>query len=251
LIALLVVETVVLAVLTVLVAGLLRAYGTVLRRLHALDGGRPAQRPFAVDHASSDQSTEPVGSPSPRETWSAAADVTGQSVTGELVSTQVVGVEHDTVLLFLSSGCSSCDVFWRQLAGGVSLPPTTRLLVVVQGPEFDDPQAVAERAPRGIDVIVSTEAWRDYEVPGSPHVVYVDGRTGRVRGEGTGQSWSHVADLLARASGDPRFVGGAPRLPKPDRDAEVEALVDRELLAAGILPGDARLYGSDELATDR
>ena len=36
---LLLVETVVLAVLCVLVAGLLRAYGTVLRRLHELDGG--------------------------------------------------------------------------------------------------------------------------------------------------------------------------------------------------------------------
>ncbi len=32
-------ETVLLVVLTVLVAGLLRAYATVLRRLHDLDGG--------------------------------------------------------------------------------------------------------------------------------------------------------------------------------------------------------------------
>src|SRR5436305_1101085 len=39
---LLLVETVILAVLCVLVAGLLRAYGTVLRRLHQLDGGAPA-----------------------------------------------------------------------------------------------------------------------------------------------------------------------------------------------------------------
>ena len=37
--ALVLVETVLLAVLTVLVAGLLRAHGTVLRRLHQLDGG--------------------------------------------------------------------------------------------------------------------------------------------------------------------------------------------------------------------
>jgi len=34
-------EAVLLAVLTVLVAGLLRAYANVLRRLHKLDGGVP------------------------------------------------------------------------------------------------------------------------------------------------------------------------------------------------------------------
>ena len=45
--ALILVETVLLAVLTVLVAGLLRGYGTVLRRLHELNPGSAAGR-FAV-----------------------------------------------------------------------------------------------------------------------------------------------------------------------------------------------------------
>jgi hypothetical protein len=79
-------------------------------------------------------------------------------------------------------------------------------------------------------------------VPGSPHAVFVDGRTGRVRGEGTGQSLRQVAQLLARATGDAGFVTG-PSGAKSARDADQEAAVDRALLGAGILPGDPRLYG--------
>lgn len=232
-------ESVLLAALTVLVAGLLRAYGTVLRRLHALDGGR--SRDFALEPAAAAS----VDTPQRRDSWTTAHDVAGETIGGELVSTQVVGVDHDTVLLFLSSGCASCAIFWDELRFGVSVPEGTRLLVIAQGSEFDDPSALAALAPSNVDVLMSTQAWRDYEVPGSPHVVYVEARTGRIRGEGTGQSWSHVADLLARASGDPTFVGALPRQAKPARDAEVEARIDRELMAAGIMPGDPRLYGDN------
>jgi hypothetical protein len=226
------VETILLAVLAVLVAGLLRAYATVLRRLHALDGGgefRVAAAPSVV---------------TAREDWTEAHDVAGQSVAGEIVTTRVVGVEHDTVLLFLSSGCASCATFWDELSTPPHLPTRTRLVVVTQGEEFESRADLVSLAAPGLDVLMSTEAWQDYGVPGSPHVVYVDGRTGRVRGEGTGQSWGQVAQLLARASGDATFVDGRARAHKPNRDAEVEAQVDRELMAAGIMPGDPRLYGS-------
>jgi hypothetical protein len=53
-----------------------------------------------------------------------------------------------------------------------------------------------------------------------------------------------VAELLARSTGDAGFV--APPAPtKSARDRQQESLVDRDLLAAGILPGDPRLYGQD------
>ena len=233
-------ETVLLAVLTVLVAGLLRAYATVMRRLHALDGGNEARgQSFQLDSAV-------LPAPAARESWTEGHDLAGTTVAGEVVSTRVIGVEHDTVLLFLSSGCASCEVFWNELAGSVALPDNTRLVVVAQGPEIESPAALGELAAPHLDVLLSTEAWREYEVPGSPHVVFVEGRTGRVRGEGTGQSWTQVAQMLARATGqDPREpspIDGRPRANMPDRDAEVEAEVDRELMAAGILPGDPRLY---------
>jgi hypothetical protein len=235
-VTLVVLETVLLVVLTVLVAGLLRAYATVLRRLHDLDGGTAtpsSPTAFALDQ---------VPPPAPRESWTEGHDLAGVTPGGEVASTRVVGVEHDTVLLFLSSGCASCQVFWDELARPVALPSNARLVVVAQGEEIESPAALAGLAAPHLDVLMSTQAWRDYEVPGSPHVVYVEGRTGRVRGEGTGQSWGQVAQLLARASGDVTLLDGRPRAAKPDRDAEVEAEVDRELLAAGILPGDPRLY---------
>ncbi|MGH8860567.1 MAG: hypothetical protein ACRDVG_04915, partial [Jatrophihabitantaceae bacterium] len=169
-------------------------------------------------------------------------DLAGQTLGGELVSTRVTGVEHDTVLLFLSSGCASCEVFWDELAQPPALPANTRLVIVTQGEEIESRAALASLVAPGLDVLMSGEAWREYEVPGSPHVVFVEGRTGRVRGEGTGQSWTQVVQLLARASGDPALLDGRPRAAKPARDAEVEAEVDRELMAAGILPGDPRLY---------
>lgn len=232
---LVVLETVLLAVLTVLVAGLLRAYATVLRRLHALDGGGPtgAAQSFQLD---------PLPTPAAREEWTEGHDLTGTTLSGEVVSTRVVGVEHDTVLLFLSSGCASCEVFWSELARPPALPRNTRLIVVAQGDEAESRTALTGLAAAHLDVLMSTDAWRDYQVPGSPHVVFVEGRTGRVRGEGTGQSWAQVAQMLARASGDLAMLDGRQRAAKPQRDAEVEAQVDRELMAAGILPGDPRLY---------
>jgi hypothetical protein len=239
--ALVLVETVVLAVLCVLVAGLLRAYGTVLRRLHELDGGGAGPRQFDL---------LPVTPARPRATaapeFGAAHDIAGETLAGELVSARVVDVQHDTLLLFLSSGCASCEAFWTDLGrpGALQLPLGTRLLVVPQSPADEDVATLRAVAPDGLDVILSSEAWREYEVPGSPHVVYVDGPTGRIRGEGTGQSLRQVAELLARSTGDAAFLTGGPSR-KPARDREQEAAVDRELLANGILPGDPRLRGGE------
>jgi hypothetical protein len=237
------VETLLLAVLTVLVAGLLRAYGTVLRRLHEIDTGQPSERSGPRQF---DLQPAPAAQPQPDAQFGPAHDITGETLDGEIVSARVAGVEHDTLLLFLSSGCASCETFWTELAtpGAVRLPAATRLLVVPQSAADESPDDLAAVAPEGVDVVLSSEAWRDYEVPGSPHVVFVHGRTGRIRGEGTGQSLQQVAELLARATGDPGFVTGV-SAPKSSRDRAQEHSVDRELLAAGILPGDPRLYGSD------
>lgn len=245
-------ETAVLVVLCVLVAGLLRAYGSVLRRLHELDGG-------AAGSSSHDHGATPTGDfallpvvpapaaapPAPRDEFGTAHDIAGETLDREIVSARIVGVEHDTLVLFLSSGCSSCETFWNELGqpGAIHLPPATRLLVVPQSAVDESPADLAAMAPAGVDVVLSSQAWQDYGVPGSPHVVYVHGETGRIRGEGTGQSLRQVAELLARSTGDAGFVAGA-RAHKPHRDAEQEAEVDRELLAAGIVPGDPRLYGA-------
>ncbi|SHG17690.1 hypothetical protein SAMN05443575_1586 [Jatrophihabitans endophyticus] len=248
------IETVVLVVLCVLVAGLLRGYGTVLRRLHQLDGdagGSDGSRDFTllplVDRPADEPPLRPRTAPAPAAEFGDAHDIAGETLAGEIVSARVVGTGNDTLLLFLSSGCASCATFWEELGrpGSIHLPAGTRLLVVPQSPADESVSDLVAMAPPGIDVVLSSRAWRDYGVPGSPHVVYVDGASGRIRGEGTGQSLGQVADLLARSTGDAGFVTGE-RSRKPARDAEQEAAVDRELLAAGILPGDPRLYGAAE-----
>ena len=235
--------TAVVVVLSVLVAGLLRAYADVLRRLHALDGGgedAPAAEGTPPPFQVADQVTRPrTYQPEGRDEWSAGHDVQGTTLGGEVVVARVVGAEHDTLLAFLSSGCTGCLGFWDELAqpGRWALPDGTRLLVVAHDEVDESLSLLRELCPPGVDLVMSGQAWSDYEVPGSPYVVVVDGPTGRVKGEGSGTSFSQLSSLVAQAAGD-----ASTRLRKPPRDTEREADVDRELMRAGIMPGDPRLY---------
>jgi hypothetical protein len=156
---------------------------------------------------------------------------------GEIVSVRTVGVEHDTVLAFLSSGCEGCVGFWHELAaGGVDFGPA-RLLVVAKDAAEESTSALAGLCPPGVDLLLSSQAWADFDVPGSPYVVVADGHTGRIKGEGSGTSFSQVGALIAQSTADAR---ARVRKPAADRDREVD--VDRMLLRAGIGPGDASLY---------
>ena len=53
-------------------------------------------------------------------------------------------------------------------------------------------------------MIMSTEAWGDYEVPGSPFFVLVDGASARRIGEGVANHFSQVTELVRRAQVDVR-----------------------------------------------
>lgn len=248
-----VVLAVVVAVLALLVAGLLRSHALILRRLHEAGLGLD-------DLATTDTSlprargagAEPVDESlrTPRPTDAVAGrpapDVAGGTPDGGSAGVAVGGVDHDTVLLFLSSDCTTCQRFWAVLRPHAderpALPDGVRLVVVTRGPEHESPAAVAEHGA-GVPVVMSDEAWTAYEVPGSPYAVHVDGPSGRVLGEGTGGDWGQVAQLLARATGDLAYVGErTPRTRKARRDAVAEQDSDAALLSAGILPGDDSLY---------
>jgi hypothetical protein len=178
------------------------------------------------------------------EEFPSAHDISGSTLAGETVLLRTVDVEHDTVILFLSSGCSTCATFWSELASPIQLPPRTRLLVITQDAEVESLVSLKALAPAGTEVVLSSQAWEQYEVPGSPYVIAVNGSTGQVKGEGTGQSWAQIAELLARSTGQAGYLTGGPLATKPTGDAERESEVDRELIEAGLLPGDPRLYGS-------
>jgi hypothetical protein len=190
--ALVLLEAVVLAVLCLLVVGLLRSHAAVLRRLHELGAGLeelPGQARPRLQVASG-----PSGG-------AAAADVAGVTPSGEAIAVRVVGAPHDTVLAFLSSTCSSCQPFWDDLARGrFELPTRARLLVVAHDLRSEIVEQLVDLAPRDVPVVCSADAWRDYQVPGSPYVVLVDGPSGRIRGQGTGADLRQVTAHLEEAS---------------------------------------------------
>ena len=270
-IVLVVALTVVTALLALLVVGLLRSHAEILRRLHELGAGMdedlpagsPAQRAASPSQA---VGAAPAGGPQPgrdfqvmplvpsppqREGMAGAADLVGLGPDGrETVSIRVTGVEHDTIVAFLSSGCITCQKFWDAFRKPrkLGLPRGTRLVVVTKGPDGESLSEVSKLAPPGVPTVMSSEAFVDFDVPGSPYFVQVHGPTGRVRGEGTGPDWDQVSSLLGQAIGDADLNASlAPNaVPKPDADAEREARIDRELYEAGIVPGDPSLYPDED-----
>jgi hypothetical protein len=218
--ALIAIETVVLVLLTLLVAGLLRSHATILRHLHDLGAG--------VDTPARDR----VLTPNPT-TFGAAADLVGAGLRDDVESLRVRDTPHRTLLAFLSSGCLTCREFWDAFANTASLglPDDVRLVIVTKDANDESISAIRDLAPAHLPLVMSTKAWHDYAVPGSPYFVLADGPSSRVVGEGTGMSWPQVLGLLLQSNGD------ATALPQDNA-----ARVDAELLAAGIRPGDSALY---------
>jgi hypothetical protein len=243
--ALIAVESVVIALLTVLVFGLLRSHADILRALHDLGvhAGPPASNaPGAA------LPTEALGA----EPGRGAHDLAGAAPGGDAIAVAVDKVEHDTLLAFLSSGCLSCQAIWQALRDGASVPGGSRVVVVTRDAAEESVSAIAGLA-EGVPapVVLSSAAWDAYEVPVAPYFVHVEGRTGRVTGEGAAPSWARVLHLVAQARADERGVRSSVEL-LADRaaraqiaawsaDRDREARNDQELLAAGITPGDPRL----------
>lgn len=230
--ALVAIETVVLVLLAVAVTGLLRSHGEILRRLHALGAG------LDPDTADAPAVLRPRGD-LPREGLGLgpAADLAGGGLHDDAVSIPVVGVQHRTLLAFLSSGCLTCRGFWDAFArpATLGLPADVRVVVVTKDAAEESVRTLRDLAAPDLAVVMSNAAWEHYAVPGSPYFALVDGVAGRVTGEGTGASWEQVQSLLTHAAGDELFGAGAGA-------AATEARIDEELIAHGIHPGDAQLY---------
>src|SRR3954452_13102837 len=252
-------ETQVLALLVVLVAGLLRSHARILQALHSLGVDLESSPGAAAQPASS---TTPVALRLPklsmnRPAGGPAFNIAGQAATGESISVAVLGARVDTLIAFLSSGCTTCAGFWSDLRAGASdgLPDRTRLVVVTRGAGEETPARLRNLAPADVPVILSSEAWDDYAVPGSPYFVYVHGPEAAIAGEGSAASWSDVTslfrDALANAPEDGRRRRNGNGSGKARADAEREARTDRALQAAGILPGDPRLHPPVTTTDDR
>lgn len=218
--------------LTVLVVGLLRSHAEILKALHELGAG------LELDGSAPGPDTvEGVVPPRRAAGTTTPRSIVGDTLEGESVALPLVG-RGDTLLAFLSSGCTTCQDFWRAFRRGVQdVPGDAQLVVVTRGLDEESAGALQERAPAGLPLVLSDQAWDGFEVPGSPYFVYVDAE-GRVVGEGAGASWPQVADLMKQARADAaareaaRVRGGGAVRQSRDEQA---------LAAAGILPGDPSL----------
>jgi len=259
--ALIAVETVVIVLLVVLVAGLLRSHADILKALHDLGVGVEDAPGHGHDRPAS---FGPVTVDAPTRRAEAAPDVAGLTPAGDAVALSVTA-SHDTLLAFLTSGCTACLAIWDALRSErLEAPGGARVVAVTRGDDLESPAKVAELAEGvTVPVVRSSEVWEAYQVPGAPYFVHVEARSGRVIGEGTAQGWDQVVGLMERAraeSGDAGVRAAAElerdavarrRLRAMASDRAREERADEELLAAGIGPGDPRLSFPVEEADGR
>ncbi len=192
--AILLAQTVSILLLGLLVVGLLKSHGRLLKVLH--DAG--------FDVGTREQDPHGGRIEAPARTGKAAVDVAGTTPAGSAVSINLTDAGHPTLLAFLSTGCASCQTFWAGMSQAEKDLPgsATRLVVLTKGPEAESPGRIIELAPPSVKLVQSTQAWEAYEVPVTPYFVLVDGGTGRVAGEGSATSWAQVNSLLGQALAD-------------------------------------------------
>lgn len=207
-----VIETIVLALLAVVVVSLLRSHAEVLRRLPEPRGeeshehGRTMVRlERGTPEATVDPNTTTVPSylPAPSGAVTQAHDIGGRTLQGDTVAiTMATG--RPTLVAFLSSGCLTCRTFWDGLRPEVRrpLPGQARLVVVVKDREFESPSKLLDLASADVLVVHSSEAWEAYGITMSPYFCFVDGTDAMVRSEGAATSWEQVRSLLTDAIAD-------------------------------------------------
>jgi hypothetical protein len=101
-------------------------------------------------------------------------DIVGVTPEGIPCCIDVVEAAAPVLLLFLSAACLGCRDLWEglpELHAGLS--GAARLVAVTRGPGEESPEAIAALAgdapaTDGIELVMSTEAYRDYRVTGPP-----------------------------------------------------------------------------------
>jgi hypothetical protein len=214
------------AFLAVLVVGLLRSHAEILRKLESLGVG--------VGSGGTDGHRTDLARVAPVDAQ--IGDISGLTPEGEMAALSPSLGGDPTLVAFLSTSCSSCTLFWEAFDGSTRYfgDVRHRVVIVTLGAEEESPTRASSLRRGQADVIMSSEAWSEFEVPGAPYFVLVDGERG-VIGEGSAQTYEALEEFLTDSSNDARWdsqhsAGGE------------ESRIDRDLRDAGIEPGDPRLY---------
>jgi hypothetical protein len=222
------VETVLLVLLVVLVAALLRSHAEILRRLGP-EGSRPESW---VDRS------QGLAPPRARSGGEAPAPaLAGVTLAGDAVRLAFDGRgSSPTLLAFLSSGCTSCGQFWDALAER-RLPDGLETVIVTRGSEREQQVKLRSLAPAGVPVVMSSAAWEDYGVPGTPYFVLIE--SGMLAGEGVATTWQALSSLVVDALAEQTEA-------EPAGGSERHRRIDETLAGAGIGPDHPSLYPGRE-----
>lgn len=231
-------ETLLLALMAILVAGLLRSHGEILRRL-AQKGESVSTQPGEF---------EVLGNPSKREEAVPAPEIRGERADRSPATVAFEPGGASTLVAFLSTGCTLCLEFWTALQrpGTLDLPTGMRVLIVTKSSQLESPSEVERLSPKAVPVLMSTDAWTEYEVSVAPSFVYIDGATATIRGEGAARSWTQLLGLLRTALADSEHAdeNESRQVRRVESPAERDLRADRALAAAGIKPDDPEFYAA-------
>ncbi len=220
--------------LTLLVFGLLRTHADIIRALSragiTLDDG-------TVSHTTN-TSIGPRGGEAVQPGMGGVRDIVGTKPGGMPTKVSVTGVDRLTLLAFLSAGCHTCEKFWEAFAEPDFRPlqDRTRLVIVGQRAPYESEPVFFELVPAGVKAVLSSAAWRDYDVPGSPYFALVDGTHDRLVGAGTAAGWEQMEGILRRAL-SAYYSGRGTGLRGRSSGRERARRADEALLMADIGPG--------------
>jgi hypothetical protein len=221
---------VIVAFLGLLLVSLLRTQAEILRRLDSLG--------IRLDD---DESSAPIALSSRSAARTSTSEISGVNPSGEPVVKSLQIGQDPVLVAFLSTTCTSCSEFWQAFDSDsmVFHNARYRVLVVTLGPSEESPTRANKLSMGDVDVVMSSEAWASFEVPGAPYFAVVESGTRQVIGEGSAADMSALATFLGDAAGDRRWDQSNL---KDRTDADRERIIDEELNRAGLHPGDPRLY---------
>lgn len=236
-----IVIAVLLAVALVYIVALLRSHADILRRLAVLEerahtGAAATSGQLGASHASA---VPAVGGGE----VTSAGPISGTTLDGDSATLSFGPGSPVSLIAFLTSGCTSCGPLWEGLHAARDLTSLAqRVTVVTHDPTRESPTRLERLAPTGTEVIMSSAAWADYAVPGSPHFVLTDG-AGGILGRGSALSWSQLETMVADARGDARRAAASAGTAGSARTtAERAQRSENALASAGIGPGHPSLY---------
>ncbi len=230
---------VVVGLLGLLVVGLLRSHAEILRKLDSLGAG------VEVDGGGHSHEGQLTLSAGPRGAEGATPDLVGVNPNGEPVAVSTSVGTEPLLVAFLSTTCSSCTVFWENLDGSERYFGGIRHRVVIAtlGANEESPTRAQSMVRGQADVVMTSQGWADFEVPGAPYFAVIDPERGIV-GEGSATTYQALEEFLVDSTNDSKW--DRRRAQKDRTGMERESRIDEELRAAGIEPGDPRLYPDPE-----